>query len=103
MYIVILTGHTLLLVYTSAQGEKVLSDISANNDKQEIESWVGICGQPVKANGNTILILMNVFALQGEPWWQLIPPLEFEVLANDMTVILRSVNKDLTCFFSPVG
>ena len=38
MYIVILTGHTLLLVYTSAQGEKVLSDISANNDKQEIES-----------------------------------------------------------------
>ena len=43
MYIVILTGHTFLLVYTSAQGEKKknLSDTLADNDKQDRESWVG--------------------------------------------------------------
>lgn len=54
-------------------------------------------------NGNSIPVPMNVIALQGEPLRQLICPLKFEVLANDMTVILRPVNKDLTCFFSPVG
>lgn len=46
---------------------------------------------------------MNAVALQGEPWWQLIPPLQFEVLANDQTIILRPVNKETTCFLSPVG
>lgn len=49
--------------------------------KERGVGWVSEDRQPVRAGweGNRPG-LMNAIALQGEPWWQLIPPLQFEVL-----------------------
>lgn len=52
---------------TSAQEKEYYRNISADNDKQERESGAGVCGQPVKASGSTILLLMDAFAYRGEP------------------------------------
>lgn len=67
MYSVILTGYTLLLVYISTQGEKnyqILLLIMINKRGSLELAPEDSLSRP---SGSTVLILMNVIALQGEP------------------------------------
>lgn len=54
-----------------------------------------------RLSGNTITCSNECHCPTGGAMMTADPSLQFEVLANDLTVILRPLNKDPTCFLRP--